>query len=265
MPRCPPGDGDVTDPSAVRRALEEHPTAAVINASAYTAVDKAQSEVDTAFAVNASGPATLAALSGDRPLIHFSTDYVFNGEASAPYREDDETDPLGVYGLSKRVGERAVLAAGGTVIRTAWVYAGHGSNFLKTMIRVGRDRGALRVVKDQHGTPTSAMDIAEAALTLLQKQIENKADHGLFHYTAKGATTWHGFAAEIFAALKAETGEEVSLEAIPSSEYPTPAKRPAYSVLDCSKIESAGIKRPDWHTRVAPTVAAVLAAEREAS
>ena len=253
-------DLDITDEAAVKAAAERHEPAAVVNAAAYTAVDKAEDDEARARAVNAEGPANLAGAFPGLPLLHFSTDYVFDGEKSDPYEETDATAPLGVYGRTKLDGEQAVLNAGGTVMRTAWVYSAHGANFLKTMLRVGRERGALSVVDDQHGTPTHASDIAEAALTLLRKQTDEGAGTaGLYHYTAAGQTTWHGFAEAIFAALEDQTGETVGLTAIPSTDYPTPAKRPQHSVLSGDKIERAfGVTRPDWRAPVAGTVKAVL-------
>ncbi|WP_031550128.1 dTDP-4-dehydrorhamnose reductase [Parvularcula oceani] len=252
---------DITDAAAVERAAQAHAPAAVVNAAAYTGVDKAEEEEARAQAVNADGPAHLARVFGSAvPLLHFSTDYVFDGEGKRPYREDDSTAPLGAYGRTKLAGEKTILAAArGSVMRTAWVYSDHGGNFLKTMLRVGRERGALSVVDDQIGTPTHAADIAEAALVMLRKQMEAPGLAGLYHYTASGQTSWHGFAAAIFEALESETGERVGLSAIPSSDYPTPAARPAYSVLDGSRIERTfGVTRPDWRAPVAGTVAEVL-------
>lgn len=258
-------EANLRDLESVRQVLEESPDAPVINAAAYTAVDAAEEHAEAAYAVNAIGPAWLAALcASDRPLIHFSTDYVFPGDGDTPYREDDATGPMGVYGQSKRLGELAVLShPRGTVIRTAWVYSATGKNFLKTMLRVRRQRGALRVVDDQRGTPTHADDIAHGTIALLHEQLAGhaKAASGLYHLTAKGETTWHGFASEIFAALEKQTGERVALEAISTAEYPTPAARPAYSVLDCAKIDAVdGVVRPEWSRPVHDTVAKVLAA-----
>ncbi|MBB4657842.1 dTDP-4-dehydrorhamnose reductase [Parvularcula dongshanensis] len=254
-------DLDISDREAVARVIGAEKPDAVVNAAAYTAVDKAEGDEARTHAVNADGPANLAAACAGVPLLHFSTDYVFDGTGERPYREGDPTRPLGAYGRTKLAGEAAVRSAPlGTVMRTAWVYSDVGSNFLKTMIRVGRQRGALSVVSDQHGTPTHAGDIAEAALRIVRQQLEGReATAGLYHYTASGQTSWHGFAAAIFEALAAQTGERVALTAIPSSDYPTPAARPAYSVLDCALIEETfGVTRPDWHVPVAGTVEAVL-------
>ncbi|MEM9421339.1 MAG: dTDP-4-dehydrorhamnose reductase [Pseudomonadota bacterium] len=258
---------DITDLSAVKRLYADHPGVPVINAAAYTAVDKAEEDAERAFAVNATAPAWLAALAGDdRPLLHFSTDYVFSGEGETPFSVGAPTAPLGVYGLSKRVGEQAVLMAPkGTVLRTAWVYSATGGNFLKTMLRVGQERGALKVVADQIGTPTHADDIASTTLTLLAGQLAGSeaAAPGLYHLTAKGQTSWHGFASEIFKCLEVQTGTKVELDAIPSTAYPTPAKRPGFSVLDCGKIDKVdGVMRPNWAEPVDKTVATVLQKEK---
>jgi len=182
------------------------------------------------------------------PFVHYSTDYVFDGQGSAPYREDESTAPLGVYGTSKRDGEDAVRAAGGRhlIFRTAWVYASHGANFLRTMLRVGAERDALRVVADQIGTPTPAALIADVTAQALQHPDQLS---GTWHLTANGQTSWHGFAEAIFAEALA-TGvlaKVPTVEAIPSSEYPTPAKRPAWSVLDNRKLQQDfGIVLPTW-------------------
>jgi len=216
----------------------------VINAAAYTAVDKAESERDRAFAINRDGAANLARACTARgiPMIHVSTDYVFDGTATRPYREDDPTAPQSVYGESKLAGERAVLDAGHTVVRTSWLFAEGGPSFVHTMLRLGRERPVLRVVADQHGCPTYAGDLADALLAL-------KAS-GLYHYCNDGATTWHAFATEIMAAAHLPT----RVDAITTAEYPTPARRPAYSVLDTSKIRALGIRPPSWRIGLARVV-----------
>ena len=253
-------DLDITDADAVARAADAHAPAAVVNAAAYTAVDKAEDDEARAHAVNAEGPANLARAFGSVPLLHYSTDYVFGGDAQVPYKEQDATNPQGAYGRTKLAGEAPVLDANGTVMRTAWVYDERGPNFLRTMLRVGRERGALSVVDDQHGTPTHAADIAEASLRMLRAQVDGDAPRGLYHYTASGQTTWAGFAEAIFDALAEQTGERVALTRITTDQYPTPAARPAYSVLDGAKIErDHGVTRPDWRALVAGTVKAALA------
>ena len=252
---------DITDADAVARAADAHAPAAVVNAAAYTAVDKAETDESRAHAVNADGPANLARAFAGLPILHYSTDYVFGGDAQVPYKEQDATNPQGAYGRTKLAGEAPVLSEGGTVMRTGWVYDERGPNFLRTMLRVGRERGALSVVDDQHGTPTHAADIAEASLRMLRRQVDDAAaPRGLYHYTASGQTTWAGFAEAIFDALADQTGERVALTRITTADYPTPAARPAYSVLDGAKVErDHGVARPDWRAPVAGTVEAALA------
>ena len=203
----------------------------VINCAAYTQVDRAESEVEQAFVINRDSAGQLAgAVAGyGGHLLHVSTDFVFDGQQSRPYREDDVARPLGVYGRSKREGEQAVRAAlpEATILRTAWVYGVHGHNFVKTILRVAREGKPLKVVNDQIGSPTWAQDIAGVIRVLVQ----NRAS-GTYHYTNAGSTSWHGFATAILAGAK-EAGfalETTSVEAIPTSGYPTPARRPAYSV-----------------------------------
>lgn len=222
----------------------------VINAAAYTAVDKAELDPEAAFRANAQAPGVIAqwcAVNGV-PMVHYSTDYVFNGQGVAPYVEDEATEPLGVYGTSKRDGEDAVRAAGGRhlIFRTAWVYASHGGNFLRTMLRVGAERDELRVVADQVGTPTPAALIADVTAQALQHPGQLS---GTWHLTASGQTNWHGFAEAIFAeALSAGVLTKApSVLAISSAEYPTPAKRPAWSVLDNRKLQrDFGVALPAW-------------------
>ncbi len=224
--------------------------AIVVNAAAYTAVDRAEQDDEAAFVVNAQAPGVIARWCAAHgvPMVHYSTDYVFNGEGVVPYREEDATAPLGVYGTSKRDGEEAVRAAGGRhlIFRTAWVYASHGANFLHTMLRVGAERDELRVVADQIGTPTPAALIAEVTAQALQHQGQLS---GTWHLTASGQTSWHGFAEAIFAeALAAGVLVKApNVQAITSVEYPTPAKRPAWSVLDNRKLQQDfGIILPTW-------------------
>jgi dTDP-4-dehydrorhamnose reductase len=255
-------EAPLTDLGRLRSALSAYPDAPVINAAAYTAVDRAEMERELAYSVNAVGPSWLASLvHGDRPLIHYSTDYVFDGHSARPYVETDETAPKSVYGLSKRMGELAVQShPRGYIIRTAWVFSAERANFLKTMLRIGREKRALSVVDDQRGTPTHAGDIAQATFALLRSALRGSAAPGVYHLTAQGETSWYGFATEIFDCLRAEGGPDVKLEPIPSTAYPTAASRPAYSVLDCSKIDRiVGLDRPAWRNRVAQTVKQVLA------
>lgn len=241
---------DFNQPESLVALLDRVRPAMVVNAAAYTAVDKAEQEVEAAFRANAEAPGVIArwCAAAGVPFVHYSTDYVFDGEGTAPYREDQPTAPLGVYGTSKRDGEDAVRAAGGRhlMFRTAWVYASHGANFLRTMLRVGAERDALRVVADQVGTPTPAALIADVTAEALQHTGELS---GTWHLTASGQTSWHGFAEAIFAEALARgvLAKVPSVEAIASAEYPTPAKRPSWSVLDNNKLQQDfGIALPAW-------------------
>lgn len=241
---------DFGQPDSLPALLDRLQPSVVVNAAAYTAVDRAEQDAEAAFAANAQAPGVIARWCTAHcvPLVHYSTDYVFDGQGSAPYREDEPTAPLGVYGTSKRDGEDAVRSAGGRhlIFRTAWVYASHGANFLRTMLRVGAEREQLRVVADQIGTPTPAALIADVTAQVLQHPGHLS---GIWHLTASGQTSWHGFAEAIFAEALA-TGvlaKVPAVEAIPSSEYPTPAKRPAWSVLDNRKLQQDfGIVLPTW-------------------
>lgn len=220
----------------------------VVNAAAYTAVDKAESDADQAFLVNRDGPAALARAAAmvGAPMIHVSTDYVFDGTKDGAYAEDDPVAPVSVYGRSKEAGERAVREAAERhiILRTAWVYSPFGNNFVKTMLRLGAEREELRVVADQRGCPTAAADIAAAIVRLAA------ADHGwgTFHYAGAGPTTWHGFAEAIFAGAAARGARvPARVAAIGTADYPTPAVRPANSVLDCSRIDRVhGIVARNW-------------------
>ncbi|HEL2978998.1 TPA: dTDP-4-dehydrorhamnose reductase [Stenotrophomonas maltophilia] len=241
---------DFGQPDSLPALLDRLQPSLVVNAAAYTAVDRAEQEVDAAFAANAQSPGVIARWCAAHGVtfVHYSTDYVFDGQGTAPYREGEPTAPLGVYGTSKRDGEDAVRAAGGRhlIFRTAWVYASHGANFLRTMLRVGAEREQLRVVADQIGTPTPAALIADVTAQVLQHPGHLS---GTWHLTASGQTSWHGFAEAIFAEALA-TGvlaKVPAVEAIPSSEYPTPAKRPAWSVLDNRRLQQDfGIVLPAW-------------------
>ena len=250
---------DFTQPEHLATLLDRIRPDVVINAAAYTAVDRAEQEPEAAFAANAQAPGVIARWCAAHgvPMVHYSTDYVFDGQGTAPYREDEPTAPLGVYGTSKRDGEAAVRAAGGRhlIFRTAWVYASHGGNFLRTMLRVGAERDALRVVADQIGTPTSAALIAEVTVKALQHP---GGLSGTWHLTASGQTSWHGFAEAIFAeALTAGLMAKVpTVEAISSAEYPTPAKRPSWSVLDNHKLQNDfDIVLPPWQDGLRKVIA----------
>lgn len=245
---------DLADPDAIRRYLRTLAPRLIVNAAAYTTVDKAEDEPQRAHAINAVAPGVLAeeAARLGAGLIHYSTDYVFSGEAHAPYGEDDETAPQCVYGRTKLAGEQAVLAAGGAalVLRTSWVYGLRGHNFLLTMQSLARSRPALRVVQDQQGTPTWSALVAQTTSAILAGLgMSVPALHerrGIYHLSAAGATTWCDFARAILAAHPDTAGVEV--EGISSAEYPTRAKRPAYSVLDTTRLSSTfGLHMPDWH------------------
>jgi dTDP-4-dehydrorhamnose reductase len=245
---------DLTDPPSIARAVEEVAPDAIVNAAAYTAVDKAESQRDLAFAVNATGAGLLAeaAARRDMPFVHVSTDYVFPGDGGAPYTEDAATGPIGIYGASKLAGEQAVLAVNprSIILRTAWVCSPHGNNFVKTMLRLGREREAVSVVADQHGAPTFAADLADAIARLLPRLAAAPAGDqafGVFHLTGAPHTTWHGFAQAIFAEAAARGHKVPRLSAITTADYPTPARRPADGRLDCGKIVRVyGIPAADW-------------------
>jgi dTDP-4-dehydrorhamnose reductase len=234
---------DVTNAEAVRTALAAARADAVINAAAYTAVDKAESEPERAFAVNRDGARTLAVEAArlNLPLIHVSTDYVFDGTKHGAYAEDDPIAPLGVYGKSKAEGEAAVRAAhpSAIVVRTAWVFGREGANFVKTMLRLAVERDTLRVVNDQHGCPTYADDLATGLIAIATRPVP-----GVYHLTGAGATTWYGFAR----AVLARAPKTPHVEPITTAEYPTPARRPANSVLDCAKAKRTFVvELPPWN------------------
>jgi dTDP-4-dehydrorhamnose reductase len=233
----------------------------IVNAAAYTAVDKAEQEPDAAAAVNATGPGLLAQAAArvGAQLVHYSTDYVFDGMATAPYREDDATNPQGAYGRTKLAGEEAIAAAGcdWLVLRTAWVYGARGGNFMRTMRRLAREREELRVVADQRGAPTWSRHIAEATAQILAQLGDDRAAWhracGIYHLTSAGEATWHDFASAI---VEHQRGRETlacqRVSAITTADYPTPARRPAYSVLDNDKLaRSFGVRLPDWRDALA--------------
>lgn len=232
---------DLGDITSVKAAFAKTPFAAVINSGAYTAVDKAEDEIATAFSANAIGPAVLAEVTRKAgvPLIQVSTDYVFDGAKETLYIEDDPVGPLGVYGASKLAGELAVRSGNprSVVLRTAWVLSVHRSNFLKTMLRLAADRPTLRVVEDQHGCPTSARDIAETLKTITLKMIaDTDAPTGIYHFVNAGETSWAGLAQQIFTFSAATGGPSATVEGIPSVDYPTPAQRPSNSRLSTEKL-----------------------------
>ena len=241
---------DFNRPDTLPVLLNRVQPSVVVNAAAYTAVDRAEQEPDAAFRANTEAPGVIARWCAAQGvlLVHYSTDYVFDGQGAHPYLEDDATAPLGIYGTSKRDGEDAVRAAGGRhlIFRTAWVYASHGGNFLRTMLRVGAERDVLRVVADQIGTPTPAALIADTTAQVLQHPGQPS---GTWHLTASGQTSWHGFAEAIFveAVAAGVLARAPVVEAIPGLEYPTPAKRPSWSVLDNRKLQQDfGVILPSW-------------------
>ncbi|VXA95333.1 dTDP-4-dehydrorhamnose reductase subunit, NAD(P)-binding, of dTDP-L-rhamnose synthase [Luteimonas sp. 9C] len=257
---------DFSDPESVVALLDTTRPTRVINAAAYTAVDKAESEPAAAQAANAETPGAIArwCAAHDVRLVHYSTDYVFDGSGSCPYRPDDATAPLGVYGASKLAGEDAIRAAGGRhlIFRTAWVYAAHSQNFLRTMLRVGAERDVLRVVADQIGTPTPATLIADVTAQIL---LEDTSASGTWHLTATGETSWHGFAQAIFdgALRRGLIARPPTVEAIATADYPTPARRPAYSRLDITTLEyDFGIALPTWQAGLDGVLDTLAAAQR---
>jgi dTDP-4-dehydrorhamnose reductase len=257
-------DLDITEREAVRRCLLETAPRAIINAAAYTAVDKAESEPEAAHAINALGPEHLARAAAelDIPLLHLSTDYVFDGQKSGAYTEDDPVAPLGVYGRSKEEGERRVRAAHAkhVILRTSWVYGMYGNNFLKTMLRLSRERDELRVVADQRGCPTATIDIA-CALLAAESALDASAKWGTYHFAGTGVTTWHGFAREIVGAAAGAGGRPVPVIAIATKHYPTPAKRPPNSELDSTRFATAfGYKSPPWQERTRQVLKTLYAA-----
>lgn len=245
---------DLAQPDQIRRQVQNVRPDLIINAAAHTAVDLAESEPQSAFAINAIAPGILAeeALALDIPLIHYSTDYVFDGSKAGPYNEDDTPNPLGVYGKSKLAGEQAIRDVQGKylILRTSWVYSTHGRNFLLTMQRLLQEKPELRVVADQIGAPTWAGTIANSTLALIERwQANEVANWGTYHLTAQGETSWFGFAQAIGEALRQQGKPCADLLPIPSSDYPTPAARPLNSRLDCSRLQRDwGVSQPDWQT-----------------
>lgn len=245
---------DLAQPDQIRRQVQNVRPDLIINAAAHTAVDLAESEPQSAFAINAVAPGILAeeALALDIPLIHYSTDYVFDGSKAGPYNEDDTPNPLGVYGKSKLAGEQAIRDVQGKhlILRTSWVYSTHGRNFLLTMQRLLQEKPELRVVADQIGAPTWAGTIANSTLALIERwQVNDVANWGTYHLSAQGETSWFGFAQAIGEALRQQGKPCADLLPIPSSDYPTPAARPLNSRLDCSRLQRDwGVSQPDWQT-----------------
>lgn len=245
---------DLAQPLQIRQQVQRVRPDLIINAAAHTAVDQAENEPELAFAINATGPGVLAeeALALGIPLIHYSTDYVFDGSKTEPYDETDVPNPLGVYGKSKLAGEQAINAVQGQhlILRTSWVYSSHGRNFLLTMQRLLQEKPEMRIVADQIGAPTWAGTIAASTLALIEHWQAGQAGvWGTYHLTAQGETSWFGFAQAIGEALREQGKPCANLLPIPSSDYPTPAARPLNSRLDCSRLQHEwGVSQPDWQT-----------------
>jgi dTDP-4-dehydrorhamnose reductase len=243
---------DLADADQIRQQVRAHRPGLIINAAAHTAVDLAESEPDAAFAINAIAPGILAeeAKALGIPLIHYSTDYVFDGSKPAPYTETDAPNPLGVYGQSKLAGEQAITAVGGEhlILRTSWVYSNHGKNFLLTMQRLLQEKPHMRIVADQIGAPTWAGSIADSTRALIERwQAGEPGEWGIYHLTAGGETSWFGFAQAIGEHLREQGKACAELEPIPSSAYPTPARRPLNSRLNCSRLQQQWhVSQPHW-------------------
>ncbi len=251
---------------SILRSLADNTPDVIVNTAAYTAVDRAESEPDAAFALNRDGAGLLARAAAARgiPIVHISTDYVFDGAKSTPYLESDPTAPLNVYGTSKLAGEQVVAAANRrhVILRTAWVHSPFGQNFVKTMLRLAAERPRLKVVADQLGNPTYAPHLAAAILDLaisLPGRPDNDPAWGLYHAAGSGETTWHGLATELFARSRALGGPAVGVDPIPATSYPTPAARPANSRLDCSRLQATfGLRLPNWQEGVETCVTRLL-------
>jgi dTDP-4-dehydrorhamnose reductase len=262
-------DADITVTDEVNRLVTEANPDVIVNAAAFTAVDDAEAAAEPAARVNAEGAAIVAeaALQVGAPIIHLSTDYVFDGQSDRPWIESDPVAPLSVYGVTKEAGEQAVRQthSGHVILRTSWVFGRHGKNFVRTMLRLGAERPQLRIVADQHGCPTPAADLAIAIWRIAAQTITPTRDvFGTFHFAGYGPTTWFDFAGRIFTEAKRYGFRPPNLEPITSAAYPTPARRPAYSVLDCAKIGAIyGIVPPSWHGGLALCVADLMALDKQ--
>jgi dTDP-4-dehydrorhamnose reductase len=255
---------DFTAPDSIRRTIAAAAPDIIINAAAYTAVDKAESDLALAAKINADAPGLMAEEAGRRGalLVHFSTDYVFDGAKTTPYVETDAPNPLGAYARTKHAGDEAIRRSGANhlIFRLCWVYGARGANFMLTMQRLAREREKLRVVADQVGCPTWSRQIAETTALAL-RQVRTPADaravSGTYHLCSTGHTSWHGFASAIIDLMPAEAKKCREVEAITSAEYPTPTKRPAYSVMSCAKLgQTFNLRLPDWHDSLRQVVEA---------
>jgi len=261
-------EADIADSTAVRRILARNTVSVVVNAAAYTKVDQAEFEPDACFRSNAIGPGVLASACRDArvPLIHISSDYVFDGCKSGAYNEDDTISPLGVYGRSKATGENEIrqVLEEHVIIRTSWLYGAYGTNFLKTMLRLARERDRIDVVADQRGCPTATIDLADALLQVSSALTARTPVFGTYHFAGSGATTWHGFAVAIIDAQAPLTGRHPHVVPVPTSAYPRPAKRPNNSELDSSRfVTTFGLEAADWKIRTTEIVLALFRADSE--
>lgn len=262
---APRAMADITRTDEVGRLVTQVAPDVIVNAAAFTAVDDAEAVPARAVQINAEGAAIVAeaALQVGAPIVHLSTDYVFDGRSTRPWIETDQVGPLSVYGLSKEAGERAVrrVHSGHVILRTSWVFGSHGKNFVRTMLRLGAERPQLRIVADQHGCPTPAADLATAIWRIALQTVTPTRDvFGTFHFAGQGATTWFDFARRIFMEAERHGHSVPQLEPIATAAYPTPARRPAYSVLDCTRIGAIyGITPPSWHGGLSLCVADLLA------
>ncbi len=248
-------EADLRNPKACAQIVGETDAKAVINAAAYTAVDQAETEEHIATVINADSPTEMAIAAAKRsiPFLSVSTDYVFDGSGNSAWAPDASTSPLNAYGRSKLKGEQGIVAAGGqfAILRTSWVFSATGSNFVKTMLRLGQERDALRIVDDQIGGPTAAQDIADC-LMKMARQMAKSSKGGIYHYASAPAVSWAGFAREVFAL----SGLNVAVTGISSAEFPTPAARPQNSRLDCQSLfDDFGIGQPDWRASLANVLA----------
>ena len=256
-------EADIADSEAVMRSIAQLSPSLVVNAAAYTKVDAAESEPEAAFRSNATGPAVLAATCATAgiPLIHISTDYVFDGAKPIAYLEEDAIAPLGVYGRSKAAGEAAIRArlTEHVILRTSWVYGEYGANFLKTIIRLACECDELRIVADQRGCPTATIDIAQAILTIAPRLVRREPVWGTYHFVGTGATTWYGFAVEIVQAQARSTSRCPRVVPITTAECHASARRPINSELNCSRFAATfGFQAEDWHVRTLEVTAALL-------
>lgn len=243
---------DLTDPDACANAIRSHAPDAMINAAAYTAVDRAEDEEPIATCINGEAPGAMARACAALgiPLVHISTDYVFDGSGITPWRPDDDPAPQNAYGRSKLAGERAIAQAGGphAILRTAWVFSAHGNNFVRTMLRLAQTRNTLSIVHDQIGGPTPAVDIATACLAIAEQLRADPGKTGIYHYCGTPDVSWKDFATAIFAMA----ARDVAVTGIPTADYPTPAQRPLNSRLDCATTQTVfGLPRPDWRAGLA--------------